>query len=67
MLFRGPGLDFSERDRDLLALLRPHLNQAYLDADRRRRPVPQLTPGTGNCSVWSLPATPTPKSPGGST
>jgi DNA-binding NarL/FixJ family response regulator len=43
MLFRGPGPDFSERDRDLLALLRPHLHQAYLDAERRRRPVPQLT------------------------
>jgi DNA-binding CsgD family transcriptional regulator len=40
---RGPGLDFSERDRALLVLLRPHLHQAYLDAERRRRPVPQLT------------------------
>jgi DNA-binding CsgD family transcriptional regulator len=40
---RGPGPDFSERDRALLALLRPHLHQAYLDAERRRRPVPQLT------------------------
>jgi DNA-binding CsgD family transcriptional regulator len=42
--FRAPGLDFSERDRALLALLRPHLYQAYLDAERRRRPVPRLTP-----------------------
>jgi len=41
---RGPGPDFSERDRALLALLRPHLHQAYLDAERRRRPIPQLTP-----------------------
>ncbi len=41
---RGPGPDFSERDRALLALLRPHLHQAYLDAERRRRPAPQLTP-----------------------
>ena len=24
--------------------LRPHLHQAYLDAERRRHPVPQLTP-----------------------
>ncbi len=40
---RGPGPDFSERDRALLTLLRPHLHQAYLDAERRRR-VPQLTP-----------------------
>jgi DNA-binding CsgD family transcriptional regulator len=43
-LHRGPGPDFSERDRALLVLLRPHLHQAYLDAERRRRPVPQLTP-----------------------
>lgn len=41
--FRGPGADFSERDRSLLVLLRPHLHQAYLDAERRRHPVPQLT------------------------
>jgi DNA-binding CsgD family transcriptional regulator len=44
LLCRGPGPDFSERDRALLALLRPHLHQAYLDAERRRRPAPQLTP-----------------------
>jgi DNA-binding NarL/FixJ family response regulator len=25
-------------------LLRPHLYQAYLDAERRRHPVPELTP-----------------------
>jgi DNA-binding CsgD family transcriptional regulator len=42
--FRGPGRDFSERDRALLTLLRPHLHQAYLDAKRRRRPVSRLTP-----------------------
>jgi DNA-binding NarL/FixJ family response regulator len=41
---RGPGPDFSERDRALLTLLRPHLHQAYLDAERRRHPRPQLTP-----------------------
>ena len=43
-LSRGPGPDFSERDRALLTLLRPHLHQAYLDAERRRHPVPRLTP-----------------------
>lgn len=42
--FRGPGRDFSERDRALLTLLRPHVHQAYLDAERRRHPVPRLTP-----------------------
>jgi DNA-binding CsgD family transcriptional regulator len=41
--FRGPGPDFSERDRALLTLLRPHLHQAYLDAERRRHPIPRLT------------------------
>ena len=28
----------------MLTLLRPHLHQAYLDAERRRHPVPRLTP-----------------------
>jgi DNA-binding CsgD family transcriptional regulator len=42
--FRPRGRDFSERDRALLALLRPHLHRAYLDAERRRHPAPQLTP-----------------------
>jgi DNA-binding CsgD family transcriptional regulator len=42
--FRGPGPDFSERDRALLTLLRPHLQQAYLDAERRRHPGRRLTP-----------------------
>jgi DNA-binding CsgD family transcriptional regulator len=42
--FRGPGPDFSERDRALLTLLRPHLHQACLDAEHRRHPIPQLTP-----------------------
>jgi DNA-binding CsgD family transcriptional regulator len=40
---REPGPDFSERDRALLTLLRPHLHQALLDAEHRRKPVPQLT------------------------
>jgi DNA-binding CsgD family transcriptional regulator len=44
VFFRGPGPEFSERDRALLTLLRPHLYQAYLDAQRRRHPVPRLTP-----------------------
>jgi DNA-binding CsgD family transcriptional regulator len=44
IFYRGPGPDFSERDRALLTLLRPHLHQAYLDAERRRHPAPQLTP-----------------------
>jgi DNA-binding NarL/FixJ family response regulator len=42
--FRGLGPDFSERDRALLTLVRPHLYQACVDAERRRHPIPQLTP-----------------------
>jgi len=41
---RGSGPDFLERDRALLTLLRPHLQQAYHDAERHRSPVPELTP-----------------------
>jgi DNA-binding CsgD family transcriptional regulator len=44
VLHRGPGPDFSERDRALLVLLRPHLYQACQDVERRRNPVPRLTP-----------------------
>lgn len=43
IFFRGPGLDFSERDRALLTLLRPHVYQSALDAERIRHPVPRLT------------------------
>ncbi len=41
---RGPGPAFSARDRALLTLLRPHMQQALLDAEGRRNPVPDLTP-----------------------
>jgi DNA-binding NarL/FixJ family response regulator len=44
LFVRGPGPAFSERDRALLTLLRPHMQQAFLDAERRRNPVPDLTP-----------------------
>jgi DNA-binding CsgD family transcriptional regulator len=43
-LDRRSGPDFSERDRAALTLLRPHLHQACLDAERRRHPVSRLTP-----------------------
>jgi DNA-binding CsgD family transcriptional regulator len=42
--FRQSGPDFSERDRAVLTLLRPHLDQAYLNAARHRQPTPRLTP-----------------------
>jgi DNA-binding CsgD family transcriptional regulator len=35
--------DFNERDRLVLQLLRPHLHEVYLDAERRRTGVPYLT------------------------
>jgi len=41
---RGPGPDFSERDRAVLTLLRPHLHHAHLEAERHRHPAPRLTP-----------------------
>lgn len=41
--WRGAGLDFSERDRLVVELLRPHLWEIYLDGQRRRHRVPQLT------------------------
>jgi DNA-binding CsgD family transcriptional regulator len=36
--------DFSERDRLVLAVLRPHLTDVFLDAERRRRGIPHLSP-----------------------
>jgi DNA-binding CsgD family transcriptional regulator len=35
--------DFTERDRLVLAVLRPHLREVFLDAERRRRGVPRLS------------------------
>ena len=43
IFFRGAGADFSERDRGLLTLLRPHLHEAYRAAERRRSDTPELT------------------------
>ena len=43
-LRRSSGPDFSDRDRAVLTLLRPHLHQAYRAAEQHRHPVPRLTP-----------------------
>src|SRR5439155_3091559 len=43
IFFRGRGADFDGRDRLLLSLLRPHLNELYQELERARRPVPVLT------------------------
>src|SRR5262249_20171180 len=39
----GPGPDFSQRDRLLLSLLRPHLDELYQDLQRSRQPALGLT------------------------
>lgn len=43
IFYRGPGLDFSFRDRSLATLLRPHIYATYREQQRRRRPRPKLT------------------------
>lgn len=42
--FRHAPQSFSERDRQVLTLLRPHLHECYQRAERLRRGVPSLTP-----------------------
>jgi DNA-binding CsgD family transcriptional regulator len=44
LFIRGPGPDFDRRDRLLLALLRPQLNELYQDLQLQRRRPPGLTP-----------------------
>lgn len=41
---RWSGPSFSERDRQVAALLRPHFEEIWLAAERRRHGVPHLTP-----------------------
>ena len=41
---RGAGPPFTERDRQLAALARPHLQEIWLHAAERRRDIPRLTP-----------------------
>jgi DNA-binding CsgD family transcriptional regulator len=40
---RSSGPPFTERDRQVAALLRPHVQEIWVDAERRRHPVPRLT------------------------
>ena len=44
LFLRRPGMDFSERDRAALTLLRPHLHKTFLEAENQRHPIPRLTP-----------------------
>lgn len=41
---RGSGPAFTERDRQVAAVARPHLQEIWLDAEQRRRGIPRLTP-----------------------
>jgi DNA-binding CsgD family transcriptional regulator len=41
---RGDGSDFTERDRAVLTLLRPHLDEILRRSDAARRGAPDLTP-----------------------
>ena len=43
LLFRGTGPDFSERERLLLRMLRPHFIEVHRDVERRRAGIPELT------------------------
>jgi DNA-binding CsgD family transcriptional regulator len=43
VFMRTSGPAFTERDRQVGALLRPHLHEIWLDAERRRRGVPSLS------------------------
>ncbi|MEV5967766.1 LuxR C-terminal-related transcriptional regulator [Kribbella sp. NPDC051952] len=43
LLFRWTGPDFSERERLLLELLRPHLIEVHREHERRRAGIPDLT------------------------
>jgi DNA-binding CsgD family transcriptional regulator len=44
LFMRSDGTPFSERDRQVLELLRPHLYEVWLDAERLRAGVPPLSP-----------------------
>jgi DNA-binding CsgD family transcriptional regulator len=43
LFMRSSGPPFSERERQIVMLLRPHLQEIWLDAERRRAGVPALT------------------------
>ncbi|WP_246125419.1 helix-turn-helix transcriptional regulator [Cellulomonas xylanilytica] len=43
LLARREWPGFDERDRQVVALLRPHVQEIWLDAERRRAGVPELT------------------------
>lgn len=42
--WRDTGSDFTDRDRLIVQLLRPHLYEIYLDTQQRRHAIPRLRP-----------------------
>lgn len=44
LFFRAGNPPFSERERQLAELIRPHVQEIWLDAERRRAGVPKLSP-----------------------
>jgi DNA-binding CsgD family transcriptional regulator len=44
LFVRSSGREFDARDRQVIELLRPHLHEVWLDAERRRAGVPALSP-----------------------
>lgn len=53
-MFRFSGRGFSDREALMLRLLRPHIHDVFLDAERRRRGIPRLT--RRECEVLQLAA-----------
>jgi DNA-binding NarL/FixJ family response regulator len=43
LFWRGKGPDFSQRDRDVCTLLRPHLDRIYRRQQRCQNPLARLT------------------------
>ena len=43
LLRRSEDREFTERDRQVMTLLRPHLQEIWLDGERRRAGIPSLT------------------------
>jgi hypothetical protein len=62
-LYRSPGPDFSERDRAVLTLLRPHLHQAFWMPSGAAIRYPGSPRGRRTCCTCWPPGTPTPRSP----
>jgi hypothetical protein len=60
VIFFRSGKPFSERERLLLSLLRPHLAEAF--PPNRRRAGCHSPSGNRNCCAWSQPASATPRS-----